>query len=81
MTSEELYKESLNSAKLFFDTKLSDAQRRAIHHAWTDRDGCLRLESSVCRWQTRAALEKLGVVHTHSYRMTDFGRLLFAAQS
>jgi hypothetical protein len=81
MTSQELYQESLKSAKLFFDTKLTPAQRRAVHHAWTDRDGTLRLESSVCRWNTRAALETLGVVHPYSYRMTDFGRLLFTAQS
>jgi hypothetical protein len=80
MNATEIYQTTLDLAKRQFDA-LSRAQQMAIHHAWTDRDGSLRVDSSVCRINTRNALERLGIVQVGSYALTDLGRLLFAAQS
>jgi hypothetical protein len=57
--------------------RLSKAQRQAVRLAWTDTDGALRVDSTVCAPQTRKALERRGIVEEWSYVLTDLGRSLF----
>jgi hypothetical protein len=61
--------------------RLTKAMRNAIHHAWTDSEGNLRCDISVCGARTRKALERRGLVHEWSYALTSKGADLFAALS
>lgn len=57
--------------------RLSRAQRRAIRYAWTDRDGTVRVDTTVCTPQTRKALERRGLVEEWSYALTELGKSVF----